>query len=528
MASPIIAFLAGAGTGYLKQRAVEEDREREREDAKFKQEQRDVWRKQQASADSLQQRLADAQGTAEVVEGALGDQSAGPPVPAAIQPVSGAEGSQPVAGQLGAQVPAAKDPQVFRMVAPGGVNTTFNTAAEAQAAAKQYSSPEAAHARSVAAYRGAGQVDKALELERNQLQGQAAQLQLDEALLKKSNAAYDQEWMKLLSSPDQIAARLGQEMGANVKAVPSADGKTMQFVSVGQDGKQTALHAPVPNSQEGWSPLVMEQLKSIDPMHKFQFNYQQAQLKQKQANDDREFQLKQQQRADDREYKRGLLALRGAAAGGSGSAAGGAPVFDPLSDFDPKQARKAAMDQALDEAKNSASAEPVSEKQIATRAQAIYAGMRDAAAADNTGRQRAAVFASAARTATTPEEIQAIKERAMKSGFTEEEMGRIDPRFSPPPAAEVKKVVPAPQISRTSPRQEKGPPPADPAASRAAYQQFLEASGKKAASRQAQESQEKQDRFIAAQEYEERKAAERRRIAESMEAMKRNAATHSN
>lgn len=61
MASPIIAFLAGAGTGYLKQRDVEDQRKRDDQDQQFRNEQREVWRKQQAEADSLNQSLKQAQ-----------------------------------------------------------------------------------------------------------------------------------------------------------------------------------------------------------------------------------------------------------------------------------------------------------------------------------------------------------------------------------------------------------------------------------------------------------------------------------
>jgi hypothetical protein len=140
MASPIIAFLAGAGTGYLKQRDVEDQRKRDDEDQQFKRDQREVWRKQQRGgfAESVSQA---GPGPAEVVEGPLGDQSAGPPVPMAL--------SQ---GSTGA--PAAP---TFRMVAPG-VNKSFSTAAEAQQAVADYAKPEAMNQRVVAAYRGAGLV----------------------------------------------------------------------------------------------------------------------------------------------------------------------------------------------------------------------------------------------------------------------------------------------------------------------------------------------------------------------------------
>ena len=419
MASPIIAFLAGAGTGYLKQRDVEDQRKRDDEDQQFKRDQREVWRKQQSEADSLNQSLKQAQAPAEVVEGPLGDQSAGPPVPMAL--------SQ---GSTGAPVAPT-----FRMVAPG-VNKSFSTAAEAQQAVADYAKPEAMNQRVVAAYRGAGLADKALEVERNINQGQVAKLQLDDAVLERANKAWDQGLNAAAANAESLAKYFSGSplVGGNqVKAVPSADGKTVQFFSVGADGQQTALYQPVSSDPSTWAPLLTQMSRSLQPEQRLQHMYRLDESRRLQSNADREFELKQQIRADDREYKRGVLALRGAGGGSGGKGGAAEPAaFDHLYDFDPKQARKAAMDQALEEAKNSSA--PMGAKQIAARAQEIYGASRDAAAADNVSRERARVFGDAARKAKSPEDVQAVRERALQSGFTEEEMGRIDPRFAPAPA----------------------------------------------------------------------------------------------
>ncbi len=130
-----------------------------------------------------------------------------------------------------------------------------------------------------------------------------------------------------------------------------------------------------------------------------------------------------------------------------------------MSDFDPKQARKAAMDQAIEEAKNNPGKDgaPVSEKQISSRAQAIYGGLRDAAATDNSSRQRAVVFSKAARVAKTPEEIEAVRARALQSGYTSQEMASLDPRFAPkqPPAKPA-----TPFIAAAQPKALSAPAPA--------------------------------------------------------------------
>lgn len=559
MSSPIIAFLAGAGTGYLKQRNIEDERKDAAGDRKWRSEQRDRQRRADADADALSTSLKQSQAPAEIVEGPLGDQSAGPPIPAGLgqapKPIAGQFGasgspppanpqssSMPVAAQMGGQAAAPAAPQVFRMVAPGGVNKSFNSVAEAQTAAKEYSTPEAANARFVAAYRGSGHIDKALEVERNLMQGQAAKLQLDEATQARADKAWDQGLTTAATSAEALAQYFSGSpiVGGNqVKAVPAADGKTVQFVSLSADGKQIPLYQPVDNNPASWGPLLTQMSRSLAPEARLQHMYRLDESRRQQGNSDRDFELKKQVHADDRDYKSRMLSLRATAAGAGGKAGAAATAaFDPLSDFDPKQARKGAMDQALDEAKNSGSAQPVSEREIAARAQAIYAGMRDAAAADNTSRQRHTVFATAARGAKTPQEIQAVRDRAMQSGFTDDEMARIDSRF----ASAEKKEAPAPTSGReikaaAAPAQRESarslqvvenqparPAPRASAPSAPSASEMHQAAVQRAAVRKSQSAQELQAAFIAAQEYEARKVAERRRIAAGMDELKRNAA----
>lgn len=303
MASPIIAFLAGAGTGYLKQRNIEEQRKRDEEDQQFKTEQRDAWRKQQADADALNGNLKNAQAPADVMEGELGDQSAGPPVPATLrQPpaaVSGSAGmTPPIAGQSpaglpegGAAAPAAAPP-VFRMVAPGGVNKTFNSSAEAQAAAKAYASPEALNARFVAAYRGAGQLDKAQELESSFRRGQMADLQFSEAqkatIAKDADASLRAAVGGGASSLSAFVNQSGLFGKGTVGFDTGKDGK-LQFYSQGADGTKAMLGQPVENTQEALSGLVSPHWKSLDTSQYLNMLHRSAQAQRVQANADRAF-----------------------------------------------------------------------------------------------------------------------------------------------------------------------------------------------------------------------------------------------
>ncbi len=127
-----------------------------------------------------------------------------------------------------------------------------------------------------------------------------------------------------------------------------------------------------------------------------------------------------------------LAQMRMASAGARSAAAGQQPTaaFDPLQGFDPKEAQSAAT-KVVDEA-IAGSGKPMTPKQRADAiAQQTFA-LRDAYASNNSQRERARVFSSAARGASTPAEIAAVRARAMQSGYTDAEMAAIDPRFAAP------------------------------------------------------------------------------------------------
>ena len=129
----------------------------------------------------------------------------------------------------------------------------------------------------------------------------------------------------------------------------------------------------------------------------------------------------------------GILAKNngGGRSGGGGGGRGGeadAPSFNPLGNFDSKKAQAVAFEQAV--AAVDAKGQPLSPQEQGKRAQEIYRSMEDAFATENTRRQRATVFRAEARNATTPEEIEAVRQRAAASGYTAEEMAALDKRFA--------------------------------------------------------------------------------------------------
>lgn len=154
MASNILAFLAGAGTGYLKQQDANDEKAAREEDRAFQREQRERVRSQQAAEDQLQTELKAAAAPASVAEGAGGmvrpdtmdDRDVGLPENAAL----------PHGGLM---------PMAYRVGSTG-----YADRSSAQAAADAYNQPEARDRRVVAAYEGAGQFGRASQLRANQMQ----------------------------------------------------------------------------------------------------------------------------------------------------------------------------------------------------------------------------------------------------------------------------------------------------------------------------------------------------------------------
>jgi hypothetical protein len=174
----------------------------------------------------------------------------------------------------------------------------------------------------------------------------------------------------------------------------------------------------------------------------------------------------------------GLLA-RGSGGGGGGSGGGGGggrsnqtAGFDPYEGFDPKNAQSEAT--ALVDSAIAFSKKPVSATERARLISEQTFALRDAYAGQNTNRQRAAVFKAEARTATTPEAIEAVRARALASGYTPAEMAEFDPRFKIPEPAQTK-VVDGQSQGRVN----------SPSAPMSAFQQRLQAARTEEAARRA-------------------------------------------
>ena len=454
MAAAVGGYLNGQQIGQ-RQLDAEEEKKAKAEDRDYILAQRQRTTKQQGIEDQLQTNLQDAARPVVVAEGAGGmvrpatmdNRDVGLPENAAL----------PNGGLL---------PAGYRVA-----DQAFTDRPQAEAAAAKQNAPEAVNSRIIAAYRGAGQVDKAMQVEGNMCTAEVQKMQLADAKWRRDLSVAMQSGLQGLA---ELAtnSEAGPMAGMKVQLIPGVDGK-VTFGALDADGKVQ----PIPglpsftNDQNGITQAAFMLDKNITPEARLAHFAQQQDRDSRQKNGDRDYKLKEREvdskieanwlKAENMMLRTNIMASRGTGGGGGSGRSGGgsgqeSASFDPLSDFDPKQARKAAMDQAIEEAKSNPGKDgaPVSEKQISSRAQAIYGGLRDAAATDNSSRQRAVVFSKAARVAKTPEEIEAVRTRALQSGYTPQEMASLDPRFAPkqpPPAAAAKGAAQPMALSAPAP-----------------------------------------------------------------------------
>lgn len=214
--------------------------------------------------------------------------------------------------------------------------------------------------------------------------------------------------------------------GARVTDVKRGDGGELVIQRESLDGR-----ALPPYTMKDTGQLLSALNSFTDPMALYSWSQNEF----KNNLDARKTAVSERQ-ADIAERRLGALEARanGGGSGGGGRGGGGrgeadAPSFNPLGNFDSKKAQAVAFEQAA--AAVDAKGQPLSPQDQGKRAQEIYRSMEDAFATENTRRQRATVFRAEARNATTPEEIEAVRQRAAASGYTAEEMAALDKRFAP-------------------------------------------------------------------------------------------------
>lgn len=166
----------------------------------------------------------------------------------------------------------------------------FTDQAQAQKYADSQNTPEAQSARAAQGYRSLGKYDKAIALEASDMQRQTQQMQLADMQWKRDLGqamAGGHEGLAAFGAGTELA----QRAGGQIKAVPSADGKTVTYMAVGKDGST----APIPglpqfsNDQAGVIQAAYTLDRTITPAARMEHFTQQQERERQQANADRTF-----------------------------------------------------------------------------------------------------------------------------------------------------------------------------------------------------------------------------------------------
>lgn len=362
------SFIAGFGNGYFKAQDKKYERERQEKQDAWQEEQQGRQRKEWDRADRLESDLQ-AAGTTLTVE----------------QP------NDVLKDDDGNDMPA---------VPPLRVGTQrYATMEEATKAAADANTPEAQNKRMVQAYRNAGQFDKALTMENQLRQGEAADMQL-------ANLKFQEKlgnWMGggFDGFRDGINAYEGGPFkGKKIDFITSPDGKTRTVGIVGADGEVAPTALAVPNTQEGLIQLGFLLDKTVKPADRLTMYRQER-------KDELEAQKVaiQERLAAAREKQVDAMSFRlmngggGSGGGGRGSAqdGGGTTSFDPLGNFDSKKAQEVAFKQASKAV--DANGNPLSPAEQGKLAQQIYRSMEDEFATENRNRHVAATVGAELRAA---------------------------------------------------------------------------------------------------------------------------------
>lgn len=317
MSRGMVSFLAGMGSGYLKAKDNEHERGRQAKEDAWREEQRGRQRTEWQKADNLDSDLRAAANP--VSQGAVVTDDAG----------SNAFTKDKDAAAMMADMSNAKNTGMEVQRATRVVDQTYTDPAKAGEAAKMATAPEARNARVADTLMKHGQIERAATMENVTLEQKAKRLGLEVAELKFADDQFNRQLGQTFAeTPDwtQAAAQVltktqvGGLAGVTVQAVPSQDGKTVDFVGQGQDGKQKVL-ATFDNTDAGKAHFLQRVMRA--PVEtKVGWIMEDVKEKQAQANADRAFGLQQDQfdlqkreTENNMQYRNRMLAIQQAQEG---------------------------------------------------------------------------------------------------------------------------------------------------------------------------------------------------------------------
>lgn len=440
MSNSLLSFVGGMGAGAMSQYERNKDRARQdrQDDRLDRQEQR------QMTLDAQSKELHDER-MEEVKRNKANRQSdieAAKPVVAQNAWEQSVQGMTPEQQQDLAEKMSYGEVEGTKTYEVQGKSYGADKAASDVALA-QANTPEAKQARLVQNMRNTARFSEADQLETAHRQGKAADMTLrtgeraeKAAKLQEANTVWNTAVMDSVKKHGNVHAGLaaimseseiGPVSGVKFSSVPSKDGKTVQYIATDASGKQSVFKTYA--TGEAGAMEALQDSMRVSPETQLQFMAERqarAAAAEKAKMDAAEHAAKIKLMGAQGLYYSGRGAAAKAGAAGAGAVAG----FDPLQGFDPKEAQSAAT-KVVDEA-IAGSGKPLTPQQRADAIAKQTFALRDAYASSNSQRERARVFSSAARSASTPAQIAEVRARAMQSGYTDAEMAAIDPRFAAP------------------------------------------------------------------------------------------------
>lgn len=305
----VVALLGAGMSGYMKGRQQKLDEDQAATDAEFKQWQRGQMQAQAARDDALRGDLSAA--------GAPVTTTTSGGMPATMDNIDvGQPGEAPVA------------PTTYTVG-----NQSFGDQGQAQAAAAAANSPAAQAQRMAAAYAKNGQGAMAMQVQRDAQQSELASLGLKQKHLEIANQEFD-NLLGQQTSHDALANFVsnsqhdGQGGGLQVKAIPSADGKTVSYAKVNDDGSLTPTGHTYTNDDAGVQQAQLWLSRSTPLAAKIGNLHQQAQ--------DQLAQTKEASEATERAARARYYDAIGAAAGVKAEkvGTGKTPLYDRMDEND--------------------------------------------------------------------------------------------------------------------------------------------------------------------------------------------------
>jgi hypothetical protein len=286
--SRAVAFLAGMGTGFLNAREKTADRERQKkiDDRAEEEYQFRIGERNQSKADKEALRVAGSDVKVQEVPGLALDErdmDAMPPV-----------------------VDATTPPTTYKAGA-----ASFAERGLADTEASKQNTPAAKRERTAATMASQGNMLGADQLRTSGVQGEAAQIAIDNAKRDQATQLFDDGLRKATAKGPEALAQFMSESSADgqggamkFKSVPSPDGKSWQMHAVGEDGTLKPMGGRFANDETGYTTAAFMLSRGVKPEAKLAHSLALDEAKRRQNHDDKSLSIAQQNADTNERFRR--------------------------------------------------------------------------------------------------------------------------------------------------------------------------------------------------------------------------------